>query len=151
MLHGQDDSRPDEAMVEFTAEGAIAPCLILRKSAYKYIYSEPDPGMLFNVEMDPGEQENLCGSLDHKEIEKEFLADILSRWDPKAIYDRIMESQQRRHFIQGVMMSGRPAPWDYQPFRDASQQYLRTGGSPTMVKGLARFPYMEPVPSDFPR
>jgi choline-sulfatase len=151
MLHGEDDSRPDEAMVEFTAEGAIAPCLILRKGPYKYVYSEPDPGMLFNVENDPGEQENLCGNPEHAAVEQEMLADILGRWDPQEIKQDIIESQQRRHFIQGVMMSGRPAPWDYQPLRDASHQYLRSGGSPTMVKGLARFPYMEPVPPDFPR
>jgi choline-sulfatase len=151
MLHGEDDSRPDEAMVEFTAEGAIAPCLILRKGPYKYVYSEPDPGMLFNVENDPGEQVNLCGNPEHAAVEQEMLADILGRWDPQEIKQDIIESQQRRHFIQGVMMSGRPAPWDYQPLRDASHQYLRSGGSPTMVKGLARFPYMEPVPPDFPR
>ena len=101
MLHGEDDSRPDEAMVEFTAEGAIAPCLILRKGPYKYVYSEPDPGMLFNVESDPGEQENLCGSPEHQAFEQEMLADILSRWDPQGLKDEIIESQQRRHFIQG--------------------------------------------------
>ena len=107
--------------------------------------------MMFNVETDPGEQENLCGDPEHKDLEEEMLADILGRWDPQSIKEDILESQRRRHFIQGVMMSGRPAPWDYQPMRDASQQYLRTGGSPTMVKGLARFPYMEPVSPDFPR
>ena len=48
-------------------------------------------------------------------------------------------------------MTGRPAPWDFQPYVDAAGQYLRSGNSPTQVKGLARFPYSEPVPPDFPR
>ena len=151
MLHGPDDSRPDEAMIEFTAEGAVAPCLILRKGPYKYVYSAPDPGMMFNVETDPGEQRNLCGDPAHKDVADAMLADVLGRWDPQRIEEDILESQRRRLFIQGVLTSGRPAPWDYQPMQDASRQYLRSGGSPTMVKGLARFPYMEPVPPDFPR
>ena len=60
MLHGSDASWPDEALIEFTAEGTYAPCLILRKGRYKYIYCETDPGMLFDLEADPGETRNLC-------------------------------------------------------------------------------------------
>ena len=60
MLHGRDESWPDEALIEFTAEGTYAPCLILRKGRYKYVYCETDPGMLFDLEADPGETRNLC-------------------------------------------------------------------------------------------
>lgn len=151
MLCGEDKSWPDEVMVEFTAEGTVAPCLVLRRGRYKYIYCEPDPGMLFDLDADPNELENLCGRGEYADIEREMESEILRRWDPPDLKRKVMESQQRRLFLQEVLMTGRHRPWDYQPWRDASQQFLRSGNSPTYVKGLARYPYVEPVPPDFPR
>ena len=44
-------------------------------------------------------------------------------------------------------------PWDFQPFTDASKQFVRGGksSSPTLVKGLARFPFVSPKLPDTPR
>ena len=82
-----------------------------------------------------------------------MLADILSRWNLDAMKQDIIVSQKRRHFIQQVLLKGNRASWDYQPYRDASKEFVRSSKdtSTTMTKGLARFPYMEPVPPDTPR
>ena len=77
--------------------------------------------------------------------------EILSRWDPKTLKQDIIASQRRRHFIQDRFRNGKAAPWDFQPIFDASAQYLRSGNSPTAIKGLARFPQVEPRPPDTPR
>jgi hypothetical protein len=53
--------------------------------------------------------------------------------------------------VQRVLMKGTSKPWDYQPAFDASKQFLRTGNSPTAVKGLARYPLSAPKPPDHPR
>jgi choline-sulfatase len=151
MLHGEDSARPDEVMVEFTAEGTIAPTLVLRQGAYKYIYCEPDPGLLYDLEADPHELDNLCGKPEHAETEATMLGEILKRWDPVALKQQIIDSQQRRLYLQTVLMTGEASPWDFQPNFDATTQYLRTGNSPTQVKGLARFPYADPIPPDTPR
>ena len=63
----------------------------------------------------------------------------------------IIASQQRRHFVQRVLVKGNCKPWDFQPTFDASKQYLRTGNSPTAVKGLARYPFVSPKKPDTPR
>ena len=76
---------------------------------------------------------------------------MLKRWDPVTLKADIIASQQRRHFLQKTMQAGAAPMWDFQPFQDASKQYLRSGNSPTHVKGLARFPFVSPKPPDHPR
>jgi choline-sulfatase len=151
MLYGEVVSDPDEVMIEFTAEGTYAPALILRQGAWKYIYCETDPGMMFNLEDDPNELKNLCEDPAHADKEAEMVAEILRRWDPVELKEDIIASQQRRHFVQRILMKGTTRPWDFQPNFDATKQYLRTGNSPTAVKGRARYPMVAEKPKDHPR
>ena len=78
---------------------------------------------------------------------------IRERWNSDAIKQDIIKSQARRRHVQSVLLKGNRAPWDYQPYRDASKEFVRSSvdTSTTMTKGLARFPYMEPVEPDHPR
>ena len=151
MLYGEKISDPDEVMIEFTAEGTYAPALILRKGDWKYIYCETDPGMMFNLRTDPNETQNLCENPEFKGRAEEMVSDILSRWNPKEMKKDIIASQQRRHFVQRVLMKGTSRAWDFQPHFNASSQYLRTGNSPTAVKGKARFPLVPEKDKDYPR
>ena len=153
MLHGEDPSREDDVMIEYTGEGTYSPCLMLRKDGFKYVYCEDDPGMLFDLENDPKELDNLCGRPEYAEIEKRMLDTVLDRWDPADIKERIVRSQKRRRFIQPVLLTGKRSPWDHQPDSDASTEYVRSAKdtSTTLTKGLARFPYVDPVPPDHPR
>ena len=151
MLYGKKIDLPDEVMIEFTAEGTYAPALILRKGDWKYIYCETDPGMMFNLAEDPNETSNLCQVPEFEEKAREMVCDILNRWNPVEMKKDIIASQQRRHFVQRVLMKGTSRAWDFQPYFDASKQYLRTGNSPTAVKGRARFPLVSEKPKDNPR
>lgn len=153
MLDGGEAGRPDDVMVEFMGEGVFAPALILRKDGSKYVHCGDDPGMLFDLNTDPDELRNLCGDPAFADLEADMLNEILARWDPERIKEDVMQSQRRRRYLQSVLLKGERAPWDYQPYRDASQTFVRSvkDSNTTMTKGLARFPYMEPVPPDFPR
>ncbi|MBU74160.1 MAG: choline-sulfatase [Rhodospirillaceae bacterium] len=151
LLYDEGSEIADEVMIEFTAEGTYAPALILRQGAYKYVYCETDPGMMFNLDDDPNELNNLCNDPGHSDKAAKMEAEILRRWDPVQLKQDIIASQQRRHFVQRILMQGTSVPWDFQPEFDASKQYLRTGNSPTKVKGLARYPFVSPKPPDKPR
>ncbi len=153
LLNDDDPDWQDDVMMEFTGEGIYSPCLMLRKSGFKYVYCEDDPGMLFDLNNDPKELTNLCGNADYAAVEKDMLDDILQRWDPVTMKQDIIKSQKRRLFLQKVLLKGNRAPWDYQPYRDASKEFVRSAANTdtTMTKGLARFPYMDPVPPDTPR
>ena len=151
ILYGKPLESPNEVSIEFTAEGTFAPALILRQDNIKYVYCETDPPMMFDLDKDKGELKNLCLDKSYSDKAHEMENEILKRWDPVQLKKDIIASQQRRHFVQRVLVKGNCKPWDFQPTFDASKQYLRTGNSPTAVKGLARYPFVSPKKPDTPR
>jgi choline-sulfatase len=151
LLHGEDTRWSDEVFAEYTAEGAIAPCFMVRNKQFKYIWCEKDGGQLFDLATDPHETNDLAGKPDAAAVEAAMQKAVHARWDVRAINEAVLASQRRRLFLQPILMSGTPTPWDYQPFRDASQQYVRSGKSPTITKGLSRLPYVDAAPLDHPR
>jgi choline-sulfatase len=153
LLHGPDPEWRDEVKVEFTAEGIHAPCLILRKGRYKYVYCETDPGMLFDLESDPRELRNLCNDPRSSGIQREMESAILTHWNPAELKARILASQRQRLFLHKALSRGRHVPWDYQPLRDASKLYVRSASTTdtTSTKAKARLPYVPPTLPDYPR
>jgi choline-sulfatase len=151
LLCGEDAQWSDEVFAEYTAEGAIAPCFMVRKGRFKYIWCEKDGGQLFDLAADSREIDDLAGTPGAAMVEAEMLKAVHARWNVRAINEAVLASQRRRLFLQPILMSGKATPWDYQPVRDASQQYVRSGKSPTITKGLSRLPYVDPAPLDHPR
>jgi choline-sulfatase len=151
LLCGEDAQWSDEVFAEYTAEGAIAPCFMVRKGRFKYIWCEKDGGQLFDLAADPREIDDLARTPAAAAAEAEMLKAVHARWNVHAINEAVLASQRRRLFLQPILMSGKATPWDYQPVRDASQQYVRSGKSPTITKGLSRLPYVDPTPLDHPR
>lgn len=138
---------------EFTGEGAIAPMVALRKGAHKLIVSLVDPPQLFDLAVDPLELNNLAGDARMMRIEAELNAELHKRWNLDTMNADVLASQKRRRWIQQQRTAVERESWDFQPFTDASKQFVRSGGqsSPTLVKGLARFPFVSPQPPDTPR
>jgi choline-sulfatase len=151
LLRGDDNNWADEVFAEYTAEGAIAPCFMVRKERFKYIWCEKDGGQLFDLLADPHETNDLAGKAGSATVETAMLKTVHGRWDVRTVNQAVLASQRRRLFLQPILMSGKPTPWDYQPLRDASQQYVRSGKSPTITKGLSRLPYVAPAELDHPR
>lgn len=153
LLHGADPTRSDEVLIEFTGEGVHAPALILKKGAYKYVHCEGDPGLLFNLESDPAELRNLCLDPAYAAMAQGFVEAIERRFEPGRIKQDVLASQRRRLFLHGTLTQGKHAPWDYEPRKDTSRQYVRSVGttSTTATKAMARFPFVPAVPPDRPR
>ena len=64
------ESNPWEHQVfaEYSAEGTYAPCLRVRKGKFKYVYCETDPALLFDLEAEPSELNNLAGNETYAEV-----------------------------------------------------------------------------------
>ena len=52
----------------------------------------------------------------------------------------VRESQRRRRVVDAALTKGEVHPWDFQPFRDASKQYMRNSMDLDDLEAMARFP-----------
>ncbi|MFP6862811.1 choline-sulfatase [Pseudomonas sp.] len=130
----------DEVIGEYMAEGSISPLMMIRQSDWKFIYSELDPLMLFNLRHDPQERENLAESAEHQRLLADFINQAQARWDMPAIHQATLASQRRRRFVASALTHGALTSWDHQPMVDASQQYMRNHIDLDDLERRARFP-----------
>lgn len=153
MLHGTDETRGDDVMMEFLGEGVYAPACILRKDGFKLVHCRNDPPMLFDLRSDPDERVNLAGRSEHAATEAALRSEVLSRWDYDALEQRILASQRRRLFAHESLLQGSWTAWDYQPPIDASRRYVRGAVDPntTATKARKRFPFVAERGPDHPR
>ena len=123
---------------------------MVRKGNYKYIYCETDPPLLFDLEADPDELDNLAESESHGGVLSDMHDELLRVWNPQQYKSDALASQKRQWFIHRVSKTT-PNPWVFQPSSNAKDQYVRSGANTTIVKGQARLPYVEPARPDKPR
>ncbi|AUL13820.1 choline-sulfatase [Bordetella bronchiseptica] len=138
---------------EMNGEGAHAPCLAVRQGWWKLVVAEGDPPLLFNLQDDPHELRNLAGQPAARDIERQLTALVHAKWDAAGLHQDILHSQARRRLVQQSRLQGDFPAWDYQPFTDASRQYVRAGAqsSPALVKGKLRYPPVAPTAPQHPR
>jgi choline-sulfatase len=130
----------DEAIGEYLAEGAVAPLVMIRRGAYKFIHSPADPDQLYDVQRDPLELDNLAVLPKHADALAEFRAEVARRWDLEALDAEVRMSQRRRRLVNAALRKGQIRSWDFQPFRDASRQYMRNSMDLDDLEAMARFP-----------
>jgi choline-sulfatase len=102
-------------LAEYLAEGALAPIFMIRRGAQKFIWSEPDPPLLFDLEQDPNELDNLADQPAHAERVQAFAAEVRERWDPQTLYQAIVASQRTRRIAFEALAQGRRTPWEWRP------------------------------------
>jgi choline-sulfatase len=102
-------------LAEYLAEGALAPIFMIRRGAQKFIWSEPDPPLLFDLEQDPDELDNLAEQSALADRVQAFEAEVRELWDPQALYQAIVASQRSRRVAWEALAHGRKAPWEWNP------------------------------------
>lgn len=151
LARGQEAGADRQVLSEYSSEGVCAPSRMLRDGRWKYILTHGLPPLLFDLESDPHEMDNLAGTASHATIEARLHARIIQDWNPPEVHARILDSQKRRLFLADVQGSSPLyGNWAYQPFTDESKRFIRGSGGagPTAVKGRARFPFVTPVQPD---
>ncbi|TWI57555.1 choline-sulfatase [Pseudomonas duriflava] len=138
--HLENRGGHDEVIGEYMAEGTCSPLMMIRRGRYKFIYSEQDPLLLFDLINDPQELENLAGTEAYQAVMAEFLQEAQSRWDISRIHADVLASQRRRRFVAEALEKGIRTSWDHQPFVDASQQYMRNHIDLDDLERRARYP-----------
>jgi choline-sulfatase len=150
----EDGAQGDPARTvisEYSSEGVCAASRMVRQGRHKYIFTRGLPPLLFDLQADPDELDNLAGRPEWAEVEAALHQRLVQDWEPEGVHQRILASQRRRLFLAEVTGSSSLYPnWAYQPFTDESKRFIRGSGAagPTSVKARARFPYVEPVKPD---
>lgn len=110
---------------EYLGEGAIAPIFMIRRGQWKFVWSEPDPAQLYDLDADPSELHNLASGSEQRDLVAEFTAEVHERWDVHTIRQQVLASQSSRQLVDRALRQGRFAAWDYQPSTNAAEQYMR--------------------------
>lgn len=143
LLEGDDAEDTHTIYAEMLGEGAVAPLLMIRRGCCKYVYSKPDPEQLFDLEVDPDELSNLAGRPEYEKLRRSFHAEVIKYWDERALHEQVLASQRRRRLVDSALRSGRYTSWDFQPYQDASQRYMRNHRNLSALERTARYPSPE--------
>jgi len=138
LLMGAPENPQATAWGEYLAEGVLAPMYMIRRGPWKFIHTPTDPDQLFNLTDDPKEQRNLAG--ENPEIATALRKEIHAKFDISRVHREVLESQQSRLMMFEALKRGTRFPWDFQPLRDASEQYTRNHMSVTDRDLQSRFP-----------
>ncbi len=140
LLEGGAEDPSATVAAEYLGEGAAAPVLMLRRGRFKYVYSEPDPDQLYDLQADPHERVNLAGQPAYEDERQRFAAEVQRRWAPGRLREEVLASQRRRRLAGRALMAGQHTPWDFQPQRAASRQYMRNHLDLNDLERRSRFP-----------
>ena len=116
------------------------PMFMIRRGRHKYIHCETDPPLLYDVEADPLERTNLADDADYAALADDFAAETAQRWDGDAIRQRVLHSQRSRRVLHAAVGSGSGSSWDYNPARDAANEYVRNHMDWAEAGPRSRFP-----------
>ncbi len=95
---------------------------------------------MFDLVGDPDELANLAADPAHAGVVAAFRREIGERWDLPRIEAEVLASQRRRRLVAAAAAKGATRAWDYQPFRDAAQDYVRGHMDLEELEAAARFP-----------
>ncbi|MGI9406904.1 MAG: sulfatase-like hydrolase/transferase, partial [Hyphomicrobiaceae bacterium] len=135
----------DEAIGEYCAEMTSHPVIMIRRGRYKYIHCDVDAPLLYDLEADPDELTSLADHPDHGERAKAFADEIAARWNSEKIRSDVIATQKARRAIYESMNRGNLTSWDFQPHRDAANEYVRNHMDWTVAAEKTRFP---PLPKE---
>ncbi|MBD0329225.1 MAG: choline-sulfatase [Thermoleophilia bacterium] len=107
---------------EYHVEKVRAPSFMVRDGRWKYVYTHGHDSRLYDLEADPGEWRDLAP--EQPEVVERLRAMILARFDPDRIAADGEASVRRRELVRRAMERN-GTRWDYQPFVDATTQYVR--------------------------
>ncbi|MBZ9674774.1 choline-sulfatase [Mesorhizobium sp. ES1-1] len=132
--------RTAPVLIEYAAEGSAAPLVAIRDGKYKFVHCELDPPLLFDLDADPLERDNLAGDPANTALVAAFMDQVRARWDMVGFDAAVRESQARRWVVYPALRNGAYYPWDFQPLQKASERYMRNHMNLDNLEESKRYP-----------
>ncbi len=139
----------DLVISDYYGIGPCVPYRMVRQGRFKLVYTHGHADLLFDLEADPDELQNLAGDPAHEETLSRLKAILLEGWDPDAIDQQIRTSQAERLFLKTT--PGVPEDWDFVARKGDEARYVRRGtGGVDGTKADRRLPRVKPIDPHFP-
>ncbi len=126
------------SITEYTAEGAIAPMLMIREDNYKFIYAPPNRDLLYNMANDPWELDNIAQKM--PDLVAKYTAIAQQHWDHEQMRQLVIQNQDKRRILHQSLRQGKYNSWDYQPKRDYANEFSRSHLDLTNFDVSSRYP-----------
>jgi choline-sulfatase len=133
-------ARHAPVLMEYAAEGSVAPMVAIREGRWKFVHCPADPDMLFDLAADPDERTDMAGDAAHARVLERLRAMAAERWDLVRFDAEVRQSQARRWVVYEALRNGHYFPWDFQPLREASERYMRNHMNLDTLEESKRFP-----------
>ena len=121
----------DEAIFEYYGPGVELPWLAIRRGRWKYVFTKDNAPLLFNMETDPLEINNLVDDPQYASLVLKLDSAIKEGIDIDALTAQAINSKQTRVFLHNALKNCEGYKWDYQPKFDATKQYVRGVNQPS--------------------
>jgi len=125
LLDGNGSEWNNHVLFEYLGGGVRTPMLGTRRDNWKYVCFHDLAPLLFDLEKDPHELDNLAEIPEYATKVEELHELAVGKTDIAALRRRVVRSQKQRRRVQEAIHTGLYVPWDYQPQFDASKQYVR--------------------------
>lgn len=144
-LEGNATQLSDVIISEFAADGSTGPSRMVKKGPWKLMWLEGKDTLLYNVEDDTNELNNLAESADHQEKRKELEAILFTGFEPDELRKSITKSQRERLAVHHA--TGGSPTYVNLVRTDDDVRYIRNAGAAD-TKAKARLPYVEAAKPD---
>ena len=125
-LLDRGNPEPERATyAEYLAEATPVPMFMIRRGRFKFITSSQDGDLLYDLEADPQERQNLAASPEHAETLLAFRTEAARHWDESSLTAAITLSQKRRRLVRDAMAEGAPMRWNHDEGGDDPVKWYR--------------------------
>lgn len=125
----RDESPERTVYAEYLAEATNAPIFMIRRGVHKFIGSQDDPPLLFDLEKDPLELRNVALEPTFADLVSRFTSEMHENWDSDAISTAIRLSQRRRRLVRESSAHGTAPRWNHGEDAGSLQPWYRGQGS----------------------
>ena len=145
VLHGYSSHMSDIVISEFAADGSTGPSRMVKRGSMKYMDLEGSDTLLFDLDQDPHELNNLIDDPAYADSATELQAICEENWNREEMH-AIIAADQRRRLKVHQATGGEPTYVNIVREDDA-RRYIRNG-SAADTKAQARLPYVTPAKPD---
>jgi choline-sulfatase len=139
----------DIVICDYSGIGPCVPHRMVRAGRLKLIYTHGHPDLLYDLENDPEERQNLAYDPTFADRLADLKAILMDGWNPEEIEKKIKVSQAERLLLKTT--PGTPPDWNFVARTGDEARYVRRGtGGVDGTKADQRLPRVEPIEPHFP-